>query len=69
MSYDSKEVNTYFSIERVFLTLIIMMYIMNTFAFLNVKYNTAEYFIILINFLILTIFFILIILWIKKVKI
>jgi hypothetical protein len=66
MSHDSKEVDIYFSIERVFLTLIIMMYIMNTFALLNVKYNTAEYFIILMNFLILTIFLILVILWIRR---
>jgi len=56
MSSDNEEIESSVSIERVFLNVIILLFLLNIYAFLYIEQNSAEYFIVIINFIILSIF-------------
>jgi len=66
MSSSREEVEIPLSIERVFLNMVIVLLMLNSFAFIVVKQGSAEYYVVILNFVILAIFLALLVIWIRR---
>lgn len=62
----SREVKIPLSIERIFLNMVIVLLMLNSFAFTIVKRDSAEYCVVILNFMILAIFLVLLVIWIRR---